>query len=136
MSEVGGVCPVHPQRAATFACARCGDFGCDECANRVVPEAQPICPSCWSRREQRVATMKRDDGSYIAIGSLVLGILALVPCLLWAQIGSIALGFVALSRIKDHPQRRTMATIGIVLGFIGIVFSFLAVVVFGALDNY
>lgn len=125
MSELDGVCPAHPSRAATFTCARCGDFGCDECANRVVPTAQPICPTCWSRRAQRVEKMTRDDGSYAAMAALGLGVIALVPFLVALQLAAIIVGWIALSRLKDNPSRRTMAIAGIVLGAAGLAGTFL-----------
>jgi hypothetical protein len=39
----GAKCPVHPDRAATRTCGRCGNFTCGECN---VNGTEAMCPSC------------------------------------------------------------------------------------------
>ena len=59
MSAPDGRCAEHPDVAATFLCARCGDFGCDGCARRVTPSAQPLCGACWAQRERTAGELER-----------------------------------------------------------------------------
>jgi hypothetical protein len=123
-----GVCAIHPDRSAAFTCARCGDHGCESCAFRVVPTAQPICAECRRRRETRVATLAKDDGSNLCKYALGLGVVALVPMLWPAQLGSIVLALVALHRTELGNPSRVYAVIGGVLGALGLLGTVLAFV--------
>lgn len=59
MTELDGKCAEHADVPATFLCARCGDFGCDGCARRVTPAAQPLCQRCWAQRERTAGELER-----------------------------------------------------------------------------
>jgi len=81
--SAGEHCAIHADRPASFTCARCGDFGCDACARRVVPAAMPLCDACWRARELHVIPMSRAErphralvivGVGIAIGLFVAGL--------------------------------------------------------------
>lgn len=130
-ADARGVCAVHPERPASFECARCGDYGCRECENRAVPDAQPICSVCWARREAHVAKMPQDDAGYVAWFAPFVGLLALVPCMIVAQIGSIVLGTVGLRRAKENALHRTLSTIGIILGCLGLLIDLVFLVLMG-----
>lgn len=56
-------CALHPGRPGSFLCVRCGDFGCDGCAHRVQPTAQPLCASCWRQREIAAGELRRGEGN-------------------------------------------------------------------------
>lgn len=114
-----GMCALHPEREAAFTCARCGDYGCAECARRPVPTAAPICATCWQRREERVAKLAKDDGSLVCAFALGLGVLALVPLIWPAQLGALILGAVGLRRAPAGTKHRTFALIGMALGVLG-----------------
>ncbi len=116
---LAGVCAAHPDRAASFTCARCGDNGCDECARRVVPTAAPLCASCWRLREQRVETLAKDDGSALCWAAFGLGFLALVPLVWPAQLGAVLLAFFGLRRSRPGMRARPFAWIGGALGLVG-----------------
>jgi hypothetical protein len=57
----GAECAVHPDAPASFLCARCGTFGCAECAFSVIPRRE-VCRACaakglgepipWERRAE------------------------------------------------------------------------------------
>jgi hypothetical protein len=60
----------------------------------------------------------------LAIVSLVAGILAMIPCCNWYIVWLVAIitGFLAKAEIKKNPELggNTMATVGIVLGFLSL----------------
>lgn len=66
--------------------------------------------------------------SGLAVGSMVCGIIAFLTCFLWCAgmplgIAALALGFIALSKIKQEPAGYTgkgFAKTGIVLGFLAL----------------
>ena len=65
---------------------------------------------------------------------MILGIVGTLLCCLLAGIPAIILGYIARKEIAASggmQQGRGMATAGIILGIVGIVFSILAMVFFG-----
>jgi hypothetical protein len=122
VAGAGGACAAHPDRAASFVCARCGDNGCTDCERRAVPEAKPICPGCWARREERVAKAKPET-SHLVGAAIAVGLLALVPCAWPAQLGAIVLGLVVHKRAAQTPRHQTLGLVAAGLGALGVVVS-------------
>lgn len=117
--EWTGRCAQHPDIAASFTCPRCGDHGCESCARQAIEGATPLCPTCYRRRQERVQTLKKDDGSQLPLWSIGLGVLALVPLLWPFQLGAVLLGVTALRRLDEGAPRRSLAWVGIALGILG-----------------
>lgn len=118
---LAGVCALHPDRAAAFTCARCGDNGCEACARRAVPTAAPLCEACWRRREERVSALAKDDGTAVGWYALGFGVFALVPLMWPAQLGAVVLAVVAARRSAPGTRPRTLAWIGGALGVLGMI---------------
>lgn len=133
---MAGVCAVHPERDASFTCARCGDNGCEDCVHRVVPTASPICAGCWRMREERVARLGKDDGSYVCRAAVITGVLGLVPCLWPMQLGSLLLAVVGLRRSRPGTRARTLAWVGGGLGVLGLVGDAVLFIVTGTLAGF
>ncbi len=127
----GALCMQHPTVAAVWACGRCGAFFCGECERRTRPDALPMCPACWTLRAQQVKPVKASSGTALQTTGLVLGALAMIPCLWPVQLASLIVNILALVRAKDGPARavRRRAVIGLALTGLGValdVISFVA----------
>ena len=117
-----GTCARHPDRKARVICARCGDFACRECAQRVTPTAKPICAECWDKRRARTEKLSLGESTSFAKVALGIGIAALVPCLWPLQLGGVVVALVALRRTQD-PRARALAWTGLALSVAGLVGS-------------
>lgn len=76
-------CARHADRAASVLCVRCGDFACEECAQRLTPAAKPLCDACWRQRERAARALSAADhrvvrAKWIGAGALLLGWMLLV----------------------------------------------------------
>jgi hypothetical protein len=72
MEGIGSACPRHAARVATFVCARCGAFACDE--ERRIHAATAYCEPCGDRPEfdvverwRREVEGKRDVLSWLVL---------------------------------------------------------------------
>ncbi|XXF81291.1 hypothetical protein P2318_16490 [Myxococcaceae bacterium GXIMD 01537] len=73
-------CPLHPERAVTGTCVRCGTFYCAQCREQIgdVPEA--ICPACDARSDAKnpvlIAAKLRKEVSWMQLAcAAILGYL-------------------------------------------------------------
>jgi len=78
-APVSGVCAAHPGVKADWTCQRCGSFVCSQCERRTRPEAAPLCPSCWTLREQAVKDQVVVESRRMQIAGLVTAVLAFHP---------------------------------------------------------
>lgn len=78
------VCPRHPDKPATAACARCGTFLCEGC---VASAAPPLCAACLQRRGLPVTCEELSlAGAFAGSFRLLVPRLGLVAaaCAVWA----------------------------------------------------
>jgi hypothetical protein len=75
-APVAGECAAHRGVKADWACQRCGSFVCTQCERRTRPEAPPLCPNCWSLREQTVKNQEVADTRRLQKAGLALGVLS------------------------------------------------------------
>lgn len=86
-APISGTCAAHPGVAAAWACQRCGTFVCPQCERRTRPDAPPLCPQCWSMREQVVTQQEATESRRVQIAGLVLGCISVFhPLLLVASL--------------------------------------------------
>lgn len=123
---------------------------CANCSNFVAEQAK-FCPTCGAEQPQRPAgaqppmmpgvplpqasyggayAQRRTEGS--AIASLVLGIAGFLFCPLVCSILAIIFGNQAKSKIAVDPslEGEGMAKAGVILGWIGIAYAIIMVIVF------
>lgn len=75
----GAVCPLHPDQAITFNCARCGAFGCERCR----ASTPGICLAC----EARAAEVPVSVGAVLGEGfSMTVKRPELLAGLLWLKV--------------------------------------------------
>ena len=106
-------CARHAEAAATFACSRCGVFGCVDCERREDPRSAPFCPSCWALRP---ASLAPGSGTGLQTAGLVLGVVSIFPfCPLW--LASLVVNAVALVKANTPLRRRArwQPIVGLVL---------------------
>lgn len=131
-TRIDGLCAAHPEVPAAFVCPRCGDFGCEACAHRVVAGAEPLCPACWKLRAAHAEELERGDRRHLSHVALGLGILALVPCIWPIQLAAPIVAAVAWRRAHARGDAKgvTMAAVGLALSVLGVAGT-IAVVSFG-----
>ena len=85
-APVAGECSAHRGVKADWACQRCGSFVCKECERRTRPEAPPLCPKCWSLREQVVQGQEATESRGKQYAGLALGIFSIHPFIFIASL--------------------------------------------------
>jgi hypothetical protein len=98
-------CAVHPEAASTFACERCGRFGCGACA-----AGAGLCSECFMRVSVRPASAMAKVG--LALG--LLGTVTLVP-----GVAALAIGLAEQRRIAEGrapPSGLPLARGAVILG--------------------
>jgi uncharacterized membrane protein YvbJ len=106
---------------------------CENCGNDISDQAY-ACPKCGHPRASRgpagATAARRTEGT--AIASLVLGILGIVMCPLILSIAAIVLGSQAKAKIAAERglEGEQLAKAGIVLGWIGVAWGVLVMLVF------
>lgn len=121
-----GACALHAGVAAKFTCPRCGAFGCGECERRARPDAHPMCPECWARRTEAVASNTKTSEMMLPNATLALGILSLVPLVWPAWIGVFIVGSVALARLPAGHPGRARAALGMAIAPAGVITTAIA----------
>ena len=111
-APAGARCAGHPEAAATWTCKRCGAFMCLACERRVRPDALPLCPSCWSLRDQKLALAPARKSAGLETAGLWLGVLSFT-CLPPVILASLVVNAMALARAQPGAQRKPV--IGLVL---------------------
>lgn len=104
-------------------CANCG---------REVTDKTIYCPSCGHPQRSSAAVAPRGGTNGNAIASLVLGIAGFVVCPLVCSILAIVFGNKAKQELAIEPgqEGEGMANAGVVLGWIGIGFAVLGLIIF------
>ncbi len=117
----GAKCGWHEDRPSTWVCPRCGAFACRACARRVRADALPMCPGCWQRRAELVASFAATGGTGLQTAALILGVASLLP--FWpVQLISLGIGVAAViqARTPARAHARTRAWAGLGLTLVGI----------------
>jgi hypothetical protein len=126
--QTRALCARHPDIIANWVCGRCGAFMCPRCEHRVRRESRPMCPGCWTLRQQALPPAKpgQDQGLTLADVALGAGILSAVPMCFVAQLASLVLNTVSLVRNRhaSSPRRdRQKAVVGLALTGVGFVLT-------------
>ena len=112
---------------------------CSNCGSQI-PEGANACPQCGHPRgsppvpaPSAAAVVRRTDGS--AIASLVLAIAGYFTCPIVFHVAAIIVGNQAQTKIRNDPtlEGEGLARAGVILGWIGIGVSLLAMITFGLL---
>lgn len=124
MLDAGALCATHVERPATDTCARCGNFVCGWCSEQI--ELETYCRACAPRFSTK------GEHSSRAIAALVLGLLSLMIFCLPLSIPAVILGHMetaAIDRGESPPGGRNLARGGLILGWIGVAGTAIAVLV-------
>ena len=118
---IGAFCVVHPTVRAAITCHRCGSFACSDCLQ--FHENTEYCASCYEREHGGKASSR-------AVTALVLGLVGM-NCLFPLGIVALIMGsqeLAAIDRGESPPKGRSLAKGAVILGWIGIGLTALAVV--------
>jgi hypothetical protein len=118
---IGAFCVVHPTVRAAITCHRCGSFACSECLQ--FHESTEYCAACYEREFGGKASSR-------AVTALVLAIVGL-NCLWPLGIVSLIMGnqeLAAIERGESPAKGRSLAKGAVILGWIGIGLTAVAVV--------
>jgi len=119
---IGAFCVVHPSVRAAITCQRCGSFACSDCLQ--FHENTEYCASCYEREFGGKASSR-------AVTALVLGLVGL-NCLWPLGIVAIVMGqqeIAAIDRGESAPKGRSLAKGAVIIGWIGVGLTALAVLV-------
>jgi len=98
---------------------------CEACERRTRPEALPLCPSCWSLREQRVAAAPK--GTRLESAGLWLGGLSFIP-LPPIVMASLIVNIMVLARAPPGERTKGLVGLGLTFGGLVVTISVLALV--------
>jgi hypothetical protein len=96
---------------------------CQACERRTRPEALPLCPGCWSLREQRVAPAPR--GTRLENAGLWLGGLSFL-CLPPIVLSALVVNLIVLGRAPPGGKTKGLIGLGLTLGGVAVTISVFA----------